>query len=107
LTSKPIKALLISLLETCELTTMLSKYSSELIFSLMVVLGELIPEYNSFRCGSICGVSMLCRTWSADHGTKGSCVLSNCGMNYSVLFFSISLFPMMGLTAVSELCIKS
>lgn len=66
--------------------------------------------YSSFRCGSMAGDSILTRTCSGVHGVKGSgCKFgSNIGdEKWSVLLFSISLFPMMGLTAVSELCISS
>ena len=89
---------------------MLSKYSSPLIFSLTPVYGELIVLYSSFKCGSMAGDSIFARTCSGVHGANGSgCAFgSNIGdEKWSVLFFSISLFPMMGLTAVSELCINS
>ena len=58
LTKRFMKALLMSLLETLELTMIDSKYWRALSFSLMVVLvaREL---YTSERCVSICGVSIF------------------------------------------------
>lgn len=99
-TNKFINALLINLLETLEFTIIDSKYKRALIFSFIVVFVAK-ALYTSERWDSIAGVSIFWITYSGVHGSK----VKYSGLYCTSTYFSISLFPIIGFTAVSELWI--
>ena len=93
---------LISLLATLEFKMMDSKYTRTLSLSLTVPLLAM-ALYTSWRWLSISTLSILDATYSLFHTSKGK----SFGLKTSSPVFSISLFPMIGLTAVSELWISN
>lgn len=92
------KAELISLFATLEFRIIDSKYMRTLSLSLTVPL-DAIALYTSCKCPSIAGVSIVFETCSALMAGNGNCY----ALKTSSAAFSMSLLPMMGFTAVSEL----
>jgi hypothetical protein len=90
---------LIRRFETLLFTIILSKYKSAFCFYPIDVL-EAIALYTSDRWLSICGVSILATIASEGHAAN----VSSFSLYVTSTCFSISLFPIIGFTAVSELC---
>ncbi len=102
LVSKVINAELMSLLATLEFKMMDSKYTRTLSLSLTVPLLAM-ALYTSCRWLSISTLSIFDATYSLFHTSNGK----SFGLNTSSPVFSISLFPIIGFTAVSELWISN
>jgi len=92
------KAELMSLFATLEFRMIDSKYISTFSLS-FTVLDAPIALYTSCKCYSSYVLSILAATWSEVQASKGRI----CALKTNSPAFSISLFPIIGFTAVSEL----